>query len=235
MEGTDNTCSPLSGINTDGSWAATTPEELERRRARLAHSLATVVHRRAQELVSAWEPDGGDFLGELRRAGEDGAVYGSGREGLNAVTDAMFYVDLVLKDRKLALPAGLSLDCPEDTCPEWVESRWAGRSIQHVLDNLAAFELLFLGGPPGEDARGFDDLLAELGEDAMAAEMVTAIADARAAFEAIDVTLREAVTSDAATVRAAYDLVKRITDILKMRFYPAVMLALPATGGGDTD
>ncbi|MCZ7680323.1 MAG: hypothetical protein M5U28_16760 [Sandaracinaceae bacterium] len=88
------------------------------------------------------------------------------------MTDAMFYLDLVTKDRKIAAPAGLR-DCTSGVCPELVESPLAAVSNENVAANLRAFEALFLGGEPGDDGDGFDDLLASVGEGELAERMRT--------------------------------------------------------------
>jgi predicted lipoprotein len=234
VESTANNCSPLSPINADGTWAAFTPEVLEARRARHAHSLAVLVKRTADDLVMRWEPAGGGFLAELTDPTRTGALYGSAQEALNAISDAMFYLDKETKDMKIGEPAGIVV-CAEETCPDSRESRFANRDEQHVLANLRAFQALYLGGPPGTEALGFDDLLRDLGATAFADEMATHIADAIVAVEAIEGTLVEALATDLARVRAAHTAIYLITMDLKTMFLSVLDLEIPDRAAGDND
>ncbi len=147
-DGTDNACAPNSTINTDGSWSALDEAELEKRRAEYAHTLAIDLTRRATALREAWEPQGGNFLAELSTAGAGSEAYATSQEALNAVSDAMFYLDKEVKDMKLAHPTGLS-DCVDEVCPDKRESLRANRSLDNVRQNLIGFQQLFLGGLQG--------------------------------------------------------------------------------------
>lgn len=233
VEGSANTCSPLSGINADGTWAMYTAAQIEQRRARLAHSYAVIVRDHAQALVDRWE--GGGFLAELTDPTRSGALYGSAQEGLNAVSDAMFYLDKETKDMKVAQPASIG-DCTRVMCGAGArESRFANRSKEHVVANLRAFQRLYLGGDPGGDEPGFDDLLAGLGAEAFAAQMATHIEEAITAVEAIPGTLGEALTADIASVMAAHAAIRVVTDDLKTMFLTVLDLEIPDRAAGDTD
>lgn len=221
-EGPDNSCSPESTINATGTWAALAPAEIRRRRADYAATLAYLVRVQADALVHAFQPAGEDFAGLLARSDE--RPYPDPRTGLNAISDALFYLDLFTKDRKLTA-----------TQREDVESPHALRSREHVLTNLAAFEEVFLGAPPGTDAPGMDDLLRLVGEDAMADRIEGLLREATASVEAIEPPLAVAVTERPDEVAAAHEAVRRVTDELKGRFLTALTLSIPAEAGGDTD
>lgn len=227
----DNSCSPLSPINADGTWAAFTPEEIEGRRARHAHSLAVIVQDNAERLVAAWD-DG--FLVEFTDPTRSGAVYGSAQEGLQGVTDALFYLDREVKDMKVAEPAGIAT-CTTTTCPEARESRHADASKEHLLANLRAFSALYHGGAPGGAELGFDDVLADMGAGAFADEMAGHIAAAIVAVQAIPGTLVDALSTDLPAVHAAYDAIKLVTDDLKTMFLTVLDLEAPDRAAGDND
>ena len=97
----------------------------------LAAALATLVERRVGDLVEAWSPTGGNFIEELTNPGRSGAVYGSAQEGLNAVSDAMFYLEKETKDMKLAKPLGIMLS-------SWLVVRIAGTKLDGI-----SFPMLF--------------------------------------------------------------------------------------------
>ncbi len=231
--GAENACSAVSPINAEGLWAALGADEVVRRRAAYASALATLLRRSAEALVTAWDPDGGGFQAQLTQPG-DARVYPTARAALNAVTDAMFYLDLVTKDRKIAAPAGLR-DCTSGVCPELVESPLAAASNENVAANLRAFEAMFLGGEPGEDGDGFDDLLASLGEAALAERMRTNLEAALGSVEGLAAPLASAVVDDREAVLALHAAVKLVTDDLKGPMMTALQLTIPAEGAGDTD
>ena len=231
---TDNRCSPLSGINMDGTWDAFSDAEVERRRARHAEALATLVQQQATSLVTRWEATDGNFLAELTDPGRSGSLYGDAQEGLNAVSDAMFYLDKETKDMKLAEPAGIS-GCDAASCPDARESRFANRSREHVIANLRGFQRLYLGSEPTDDGLGFDDLLVNMGADALATQMTTRIADAIIAAEGIDPTLVEAVDSGGTSVADTHEAIRLITDDLKTMFVSVLDLEVPNRAAGDND
>lgn len=221
-DGTDNACSPLGAINEEGTWAALGPDEIAGRRAAYAATLAYLVRVQADALADAWRPAGEDFAGALARA--DAPPYPDPGVALNAVSDGLFYLDLVTKDQKLTV-----------TLPEEVESPHALRSREHALANVEAFQEIMLGAPPGTDAPGFDDLLRQVGEDELADRMEASLAGAVSALEAIGEPLATAVVSQPAAVVAAREAVRLITDDLKGRFVTALFLRIPVEAGGDAD
>lgn len=221
-ESADNACGALAEINTSGAWAALGAVEIDRRRAVYAATLAHLVRAQADALANAWRSTGEDYAGLLARS--DAAPYPDHATGLNAVSDALFYLELVTKDQKLAA-----------TTREATESPHALRSRENVATNLRAFEEIFLGAPPGTDAPGFDDLLASLGEAATAERIATLVDGAEAAVAAIDEPIETALTNQPAAVVAAHDAVRLVTDELKGRFLTTLRLRVPAEASGDAD
>lgn len=234
-EGPDNTCPSQTTINASGTWAALGQAEITRRRADYADAVAERVVADMQALVSAWEPAEGNFAAQLSTAGSGGSAYGSAHGAVNELFAAMFYVELKVKDAKLAVPAGLSPDCVATVCPEAVESRWADHSTENISANLRAFRKLFTGGAPGSEASlGFDDFLVELGAPALATEM---IAETDAAIAVVDSmgSFQATLTADRAKAVAAYDAVKVLTDDLKSQFVTVLNLSVPDEGAADND
>jgi uncharacterized protein len=230
--GPNNNCPAGATINTSGSWNALGQAEIDRRRAAYAAVCCNAVVARAQQLRNAWQPSSGNFVGIISAAGSSG-VYASAHAAVNDVFAAMFYLDLMVKDRKLALPAGLG---PEDPEPTLVESFFGDFSKEHLLRNLEAFQRMFLGNAPADPPGvGFDDFLAARGAAALASEMTTAIAAAIDAVEAIPGLLEDAIQSGDASVAAAHAAIKTITDNLKSQFVTVLNLSVPNTGAGDND
>jgi uncharacterized protein len=233
--GSDNACEPSAAINAEGTWAALDAPALEARRAAYAAFVVEDVATQAGALLAAWEPSGADFAGELARAGQGSATFGKQRIAVNALSDALFYIEWATKDLKVARPAGLT-GCDAATCPELVESPWALRSKEHVRSNLLAFRALFRGC--GADASGiaFDDFLVAVGQAALAEELDGATLAALAAVDAIgEDDLVAALAADRASVVALHDAIKRITDLLRTQFLSLLDLELPQRVEGDND
>lgn len=233
-EGDDNACAPNSSINRDGLWQALGSEEIARRRAAYAHALAQLIDARASQLHDAWDPASGDFLKELTGAGAESTTFSSGQEALNALSDALFYLEKETKDMKLAEPVGLA-DCDADLCPDALESPRSRRSKEHILANVLAFQRAYLGGEPGEDGVGFDDLLRDRGADEVADAMNAEIDEAIAAIEAIDGPIEDAINDDKESVIAAHDAVREIVVLLKTQFVSVLDLEIPQRAEGDND
>ncbi|HRE88068.1 MAG TPA: imelysin family protein [Myxococcota bacterium] len=228
-----NACPPQAAINTDGTWNALSAEELRRKRADHAKALAGRLKLDANALRDAWQPSSGNFAKELAEAGLT-PTYRSAQEGLNTVSDAMFYLDKEVKDMKLAIPLALR-DCAETVCPDKTENPTSRRSKEHLIANTRAFLHVFHGGPDATTGTGFDDLLVAVGANSLADTIVTRVNEAIAALEAIEGPLEEAVVSDKAKVQAAYDKLRTVTDLLKTELLSVLDLELPERAEGDND
>jgi predicted lipoprotein len=231
--GTDNACSPFSVINGNGSWAALGAELLPRKIA-YGSAAASDVLTRASSLVAAWDPARGNFTKQLVDAGVGSSVFATEQDALNAVSDALFYVEVEVKDLKLGHPLGLK-DCFTTTCAEEVESRWAKQSTEHLAANLLGFRRIYEGCYADGAGFGFDDWLRAIGANEIADGMTADLAAARAAVTALDPPLEQALLSDPAKAQVVYDAVKKLTDALKTEFVTALNLELPKTVEGDND
>lgn len=230
-----NACSPSVDINAGGGWQALVDAgDVAARRAAYAAGAAADVAARAAALRDAWEPAAGNFAAQLAGAGAGSSVYPTAQGALDDVFAALFYVELVVKDDKIAAPAGIVPDCTTDVCPNLSESRWADAAKDQLLANLAAARRLFLGGTDASGT-GFDDFLRARGAAALATTMLAALDAAVAAVEAIPGTMLEALASDPDAVRDAHAAVKNFTDPLKSQFVTVLNLTIPQEGAGDND
>jgi predicted lipoprotein len=230
-EEASNGCPSYSPLNAQGTWAALGLEELRTRKAEYARVVADDVLAHATALVAAWE--GGRFREQLIAAGSAGSPYASEQAALNAVSNALFYVERELKDKKLALPLGISPDCTSGLCPESLESQYAGLSTENIRQNLRGFRQLFWGCGPRASGLGFDDWLIEVGAGDLERRMAAAFEAATVAFEQLDPPLERALLSKPEATSAVYQALKRFTDLLKTEFVSALQLELPT--GTETD
>ncbi|AKQ64953.1 putative periplasmic lipoprotein [Myxococcus hansupus] len=235
FEGNDTACPSTSAIVAQGTWAALSADERAARKRAYAAVVAADVHRRADALVNAWAADQGNFTQTLTTAGSGNAVYPSTQAALNSISDAIFYFEREVKDLKLARPLGMR-DCTTSTCPEHLESQFAARSKANIRANLTGYRRITEGCGENFSGTGFDDLLEASGANALATKLRERNVAAAAGIEALpgeDVTT--VLAQDKAAVRAMYESVKGVTDVLKTELVTVLDLELPQSVEGDND
>ena len=235
VQGAGNACTSQTPINAQGSWSALGDQEVLARRAAYAAQAAALVARDAKRLHDAWSAQGQDFLAQWTNAGQGSTRYATTQEALNALSDAMFYVEKDTKDMKLGPPLGLmgcTASCAVDLSK--LESQHAAASLDHIKANLAAFELLYRGGDQPQ-ARGFDDLLRALGQGALAEAFEAELASAKAALDAIEGDLSVALIERPAQVQAAFDAMRVMLTRFKTEFIAVLGLEIPKRAEGDND
>lgn len=231
-----NGCGATHTINASGSWAALDASIIAARRAAYAHSAAVLVASRATELRAAWDPSGENFLANFRTAGDGSAVYMTAQSGLNAVSDALFYLYKEVTDDKVGIPMGLRLECPTDLCPEQIESRYAAASLDHIRANVEAFRDVYLGAPPEfPDAPGFDDLLRSVGAGELDGRIQAGIAAVFAALALVETPFESALTSDYPDALTLHTALREIAGLFRVDVLTLLDLELPMRIEGDND
>jgi predicted lipoprotein len=220
-------------VQLDGPWTGLGYEEIERRRGAYAARVAAEIARRGNELATRWSPDGDDFAALLTNPGGD-SPFESESVALDDVFRAMFYIDLLTKDAKLARALGLASGCEAAPCPDLLEAPFGGMAAASVAANLRGIAQMIHGGPDAS-GDGFDDLLIAAGRGEVATDLLADIEAAIAQAETFDQPLQQIIVSDIAQVEALHAAVKNVTDTLKGPFVMALMLALPAEGASDND
>lgn len=236
--GTDNACPASFAFNADGSWKKLSESELRARRQAYAAVVAKDIAKNAALLVRAFAPapEGDDFVKELSTAGRGSRVYSTEQLGLNALNHALYYVEIEVKDYKLALPLGISAGCTTGTtCPGAVESPYARVSTHNIAVNLRAFRTIFQGCGTDNAGLGFDDWLNAVGQGSLANAMLKALDGAEAAVAALDPPIERAIVESPTKVRVVYDAVKTLTDQLKGQFVGVLDLGAPMAAEGDND
>lgn len=214
-------------------WTTVVPD-LPRARCRLAHAIAVDVAAQASTLHTAWRPDGGDYAGELANAGATGSSIPSAHEAVNRISDGIFYVDRVVKDMKLAEPAGIaanSCNTVQTPCFDELELAMSDRSTQAIRANLAALEDAFTG----KDGVSFDDFLRAVGQADLADRMVANLDGAIAKANALPESLHAALSANDGSVVATHAAVTLFTDDLKSQFLTVLALDIPDDVAADND
>lgn len=233
--GNDNACPPESEMNKSGSWAALGPDELASRRLAYARVVTADVAQRAQALVDAWDPAKGNFIGELANAGRS-STFATEQMAFNAVTDAMFYVDLQLKNAKVGKPAGFLPECMAAPCLSDVESPWAKLSKQYISANIAGYEKLLRGCGQDGQGLGFDDLLEAVGAGHVAKKLADTVVAIRAALDGLtEPTFEEDLQKNIAGVQRLFDALRANSVVMKAELVTVLDLELPKRVEGDND
>ena len=226
--GLDNTCPGQVDINADGTWDSLGDFGVQANRAAFSLALTSHISAQTSTLITRWSEDGDNFSAQLALAVD--SPYASEQEALNAVFDALFYLETVTKDQKLATPLGY-VDCGDTLCPDEVEGLVSGSGAAAIAANLAGFRMLFTGG----EGIGFDDLLTDLGHGDLATQILTDLDTAESTATSITMPLDEAVIDQTADVEALYNDVKTVTDALKGDLATILVLTIPSEAAGDND
>lgn len=233
-----------SQVTETANW--NTLPELDRRQQRCdyAQLLADDIADAAATLLSSWEASQGNYRFTFTNPDNLEA-------NLDALIDALFYVEIDLKDGKLGVPTGLNQACPALACPERSESPYSKTSLTHMRANLEGFQQVYSGG----DGLGFDDFIRDQGMAELADSYITLSQDAIDHISGISVPLVEQAqaivdsndasdcvnaaaspeTPSAASACALHGLMKRLTDSLRTEFIMVVDVELPDRGQSDND
>ena len=239
-EALDHTC---TGSVIPQSWNNQTEQYRKIARCEFATEVAKDVANNAQVLLNKWLGDDGvsGYAQTLKLAGTNDNEFATDHDAVNAISDAIFYLDKFTKDGKLAEPLGLfANECGAQACPEAVESKYSQHSIKNIINNLQALKEFMQGQVAGdtsliEGAIGFRDYLIDVGDqetaDSIDANIITAITNA----QAYETSLADTLISDEEKVLQTHTDVKNITDQLKTDFINSLALELPKTAAGDND
>jgi len=186
-----------------------------------------------EQIRSDWETSYGTSLAQ---AGQDGSIFETDVEGLNAIFDALFYMEVQVKDKKLGWPLGLT-SCGQADCTGKIESRLAGGSHLWLAANLAGFRSLYTGND-NDEVIGMHNFLVSLSDEGsqLADDVMTNLESAEAAVAGLEYPLDETLEVDSGTLAGVHAAIKGVTDLLKNDF-PEVIegLKVPLEASGDND
>ena len=232
----DHNCS--GNVGPLVNWNTIADNERMLARCQFALAVADDLQINATTLVNAWAGENG-YAATLKGAGDVGNTFDSALKGVNAVTDAMFYLDSVTKDGKLGKPLGLQdNNCNNDICPEQVEAQPSGYSVQSIMANLKGFSQLFFGSQSGvadEQTLGFDDFLKDVGDEQTAQAIAQGLEQAQQLAEQLDQPIDSLLSDNPQKVEDLHSDIKAVTDQLKTDFITSLALELPQTSAGDND
>ena len=211
-DGDDSACTTAASLS---GWNALTPDErAARKRAYAAAAIKDVVAR-AAALDDAWDPAGMNFVETMRSAGSN-PVYPKVQHAIESVGLAIFYLDRMVKDEKLAKPINSNNNCALGC----FESPYAGLSKENLRANLDGFRRVMEGCEAGHTGLGFDDLLVSINARAIADTLRTQVIAAEAALDAItQPSLDQALIQNPAALNALRTAIGELTITVKTSLY----------------
>ena len=234
-----HTCPPQ--VPGTATWNGLSEDSRKVARCRAAVALAADTASAAQQINDLWNSDYRDEFTSESDAGNN----------LQTLTDALFYLDTGVKDKKLGIPLGINDACSSITCANNIESRYSNYTADNLANNLASFLNIFRGG----DGIGFADQITEEGFADVSQEFISDINAATTALSNITVPIYDQVlsidttgeeaqcanafanpdTPDDLSACTVYGLIKRVTDALKIDFVTIVNVNLPDGAQADND
>jgi hypothetical protein len=209
-------------------------DDLTEARCTLAELIAGDVVTAANLVVDGWDT----YATELSEAGTSASSIASVREAVNIVSDALFYVDKMVKDMKVGEAAGIAINaCGAigTVCDREIEHRYADHGIAAIRINIQMFRDVFTGAGASGDGPSFEDHLRLLGAGDLADRMIASTDAAIAAAAAIDDSWYTALTEHREDVVALHEALRAITTDLKTQFLTVLGLEIPDEVAGDND
>lgn len=193
------------------------------RRCEYLHALTGDLMAQSTLLREAWDPKEGDYLSNLVEAGRAGKDFPSIEVALGEIVSRLVFIVENARGAKIGAVLGLRTDGTPQ--PDSAESRFSGRSIQDVVDNLRGVDETFFGA----DVKKAESLAAytdRLGHDELPPKIRDALDASYAALDAIPGPLTEAVTKDPESVQAAVDALAALQRLFQVDLINALGVTL---------
>ncbi|MCX4247557.1 imelysin family protein [Paraliomyxa miuraensis] len=145
---------------------------------------------RAGQMRQAWDPEEGAYLLQLTHPEQGDSMFETLHMALGEVVNRMAHTIENIRVDKLGRPLGTTEDAllPD---PDTAESRFSGRSLQDIRDNLRVIERLYFGDDSPQSL-GLDDYAREQGHD-FTQTMADELASSREALDLVPEPLTLAV------------------------------------------
>ena len=241
-EDLNHSCPLQAGATID--WNGLSEVKRRSMRCEAAQLISADLAGAVNTIIDRWAATGDNYRADF--LSED-----SLNESLQLTTDGMFYVEEGAKDAKLGNPLGIITACSALTCPEQIEAPYSRSSIRQIIDNLEAFEQIFVSN----QETGFDAHIINEGFPEVSQRFVDNLTAAITFAEGIEPTLVDQVElvgseGDVECTNAfanpdqpstqfptctLYGMVKRIVDDLKIDFVTIVNVSIPGGSQSDND
>jgi predicted lipoprotein len=213
---------------SNGTWDALGNEGIDKNRVEFAQAVIAEIVSQTNVLVGVWSADDGNLSGNLL-PGEN-SPYETELQALNEIYNAMFYLEVNTKDKKMAIPLGYK-ECDEEVCVDYLENLESQSSLESLIANLEGYRMIFTGG----EQNGFEELLTELGHGDLATQIVMNIDATIDLAESFDQPLDVALVDDFAAVEELYTSLALVTTALKLDMATILEMEVPKEASGDND
>jgi predicted lipoprotein len=190
------------------------PEDLfvrSGRRCEYLLALSEDTKAQATALREAWDPEHGDYLSNLVGAGRAGKDFDSIEAALGEVVSRLAFIIENVRGDKLANVLGTrSGGTPQ---PDSAESRFSGRGLEDMRDNLAGVEQVFFGVK--RNGQSLARYLDSIGHKELRSKLKDALEQSYSALGAIPSPLGQAVIDDPASVQGAIDTLAELQTLIQ--------------------
>lgn len=217
----DTVCPSQVPPVSDGVWASLSDQEIQRRRIEYALVLVVDAQQQVNSALDEWS------------VGFPLEQYDSSVDALNAIFDALLYMEEGVKERKLSYPMGLTEDCTTD-CTAGVEGRFTESSTEYILANLDGMEALLLG----EQTDGLLEILESVGETELASELLAVHYESVERAETLlsmGVSMGVLIKEHPDSVEELLNSVSDYTTLLKWDVATVLQMEIPQSSAGDND
>jgi predicted lipoprotein len=181
------------------------------RRRQFLSAAGNIVSANVDDLVSAWDPENGDYAGHFSEPGGPDSVSPGVQAGLDTLLNESVVLSEVVANAKLGKPLGNTTGGNVD--PSLQESERAGASLSDIISNLRGMRNVYLGSRDGSQAASLSSLV-HAKSPATDLHARAALDAAETAVRAIPEPFTSALTESPETVTAAYDSSKTLKRVL---------------------
>lgn len=190
------------------------------RRHLYLRAAAKDLKEQVEALRDAWDPDAGNFLGELVDAGEGSEMYDTLSMALSEIVNRMaFTVENIRADK---LEAAIAPDGTPQ--PNKIESLYSGRSVADIKDNLSGIEAMFFGNE-GQGLLGLDAYLQHRGYF-LGQRLKQELSRAREALLLVDLPLSVAIEEAQTSVFSASETLAGLQRLIQVDIIGALSLSV---------
>ncbi len=207
-------CPSVAGL--DEKWNALGEAEITKRRIQYALLVGKRGKNQSMALLEKWK-------------GFEGM---DAQKALDEVFSAMMYIDLMVKDDKIGIPAGIHIDCEQEICPELEEFVYAQYSLEAIKQNIdmlkKTIEVLFTPIVAAEQS------MIEK-SDRIDQKLIAQIDQIKQQLDAFPLSFSQTIEQDLNRVKELHQSFKDLVTLLRGEFMTTLNLSVPKEGASDND
>jgi predicted lipoprotein len=236
-----SSCSAVNPVTKE--WNKLSPQARAQARCAYLKPLAVELQANASTVAKVWGPEGNNYLTSVIGNAEAEKI------ALQSLYENLFYLDVEVKNYKLATPAGHDqMYCPASPAPCLGKDEFplSGISREAIQSNIKAFTNLIYGFEDASQKRpgGFAALVREVGNEDVATRSETMTRELSAVFASQNASLTDLIaqqnkenceTSQMSILCQLRKSIKQVSYELKYEYSRLLSLTVPAGPQGDND